>query len=45
MERCNCEDDLIYKHFCSEGHHGLSDVEVMLIDRVFEKGLRDKEGQ
>ena len=40
------EDDLIYKHFCSEGHHGVSDIEVMLIDRVFgEERLRDKEGQ
>ena len=40
------KDDLIYKHFCSEGHHGVSDIEVMLIDRVFgEERLRDKEGQ
>ena len=40
------KDDLIYKHFCSEGHHGVSDIEVMVIDRVFgEERLRDKEGQ
>ena len=39
-------DDLIYKHFCSEGNPGVSDIEVMLIDRVFgEEQLRDKEDQ
>ena len=39
-------DDLIYKHFCSNGHHGVSNVEVMLIDRVTnEEKLREKEGQ
>ena len=40
------KNDLIYKHFSSEGHHGVSDIEVMLLDRVFvEEQLRDKEGQ
>ena len=40
------KDDLIYKHFCSEGYHGVSDIEVMLIDRVFgQERLRDKESQ
>ena len=40
------KDDLIYKHFYSKGHHCVSDIEVMLIDRVFgEEQLRDKEGQ
>ena len=38
--------DLIYKQFCSNGHHGIRDVEVMLIDRVNdERELRDEEGQ
>lgn len=26
--------DLIYEQFCSNGHHGIRDVKVMLIDRV-----------
>ena len=39
-------DDLIYKHICSYGHHGIRDVEVTLIDRVDnEEELREKEGQ
>ena len=38
------KDDLIYIHFCSEGH-GVSDIEVMLIDRVFgEERITDKVG-
>ena len=40
------KDDLLYKHFWSEGHRGLRDVNVQLIDRVNgEEELRDKEGQ
>ena len=39
-------DDLVYRHFCSEGHCGLSDVRIQLIDRVNgEEQLREKEGQ
>ena len=39
-------DDLLYRHFCSEGHNGLSDVKIQLIDRVNgEQQLREKEGQ
>ena len=39
-------DDLSYRHFCSEGHSGLKDVKLQLIDRVNgEENLREKEGQ
>ena len=39
-------DDLLYRHFCSEGYSGLSDVKIQLIDRVNgEEQLREKEGQ
>lgn len=39
-------DDLIYKHFFSDGHQGLQDLNVQLIDRVNKKeNLIDKEGQ
>ena len=39
-------DDLLYQHFCSEGHCGLSDVRIQLIDRVNgEEQLREKEAQ
>ena len=39
-------DDLLYRHFCSEGHSGLTDVRIQLIDRVNgEEQLREKEGQ
>ena len=35
---------LICKHFCSNGHHGIRDVKVMLIDRVNnEQELRNTE--
>ena len=38
--------DLLYRHFCGEGHNGLSDVKIQLIDRVNgEQQLREKEGQ
>ena len=34
------------KYFCSEGHSGLNDVRIQLIDRVNGKDkLREKEGQ
>ena len=33
------KEDLIYKHFCSEGHRGVSNIDVMLIDRVFGEEL------
>ena len=39
-------DDTIYKHFHSDEHHGLRDIEVHLIDKVNEKdNLLAKEGQ
>ena len=39
-------DDLLYRHFCSEGHSGLSDIQIQLIDRVNgEDQLWEKEGQ
>ena len=39
-------DDLLYRHFCSEGHSGLQDVRIQLIDWVNgEENLREKEGQ
>ena len=39
-------DDLLYRHFCSRGHSGLSDVKIQLIDQVNgEEPLREKEGQ
>ena len=38
--------DLLYRHFCSEGHRGLSNVKIQLIDRVNgEQQLQEKEGQ
>ena len=40
--------DLLYRHFCSEGHSGLKDVRIQLIDRVDKEDtckLREKEGQ
>ena len=42
------QDDLIYKHFWGERHHGLEDIkpQIQLIDRVSnEEELRDVEGQ
>ena len=27
-------DDLLYRHFCSGGHSGLSDVKIQLIDQA-----------
>ena len=40
------KDDIIYKHFHSDGHHGLQDVQIHLIDRVNAKeDLIAKEGQ
>ena len=39
-------DDLWYRHFCSEGHSGLSDVKIQLIDQVNgEEQLQEKKGQ
>ena len=39
-------DELIYQHFNSNGHRGLEDMTIQLIDRVKgEKELREKEGQ
>ena len=39
-------DDLFYRHFCNEGHSGLSDMKIQLIDRVNgEEQMREKEGQ
>ena len=39
-------DDLLYRHFCGEGHSGLKDVRIQLIDWVNgEDKLREKEGQ
>ena len=40
------QDDLLYRHFWSEGHGGLKDLKIQLIDRVNkEEELRDREGQ
>ena len=40
------DDDLLYRHFCSGGHSGLSDVKIQLIDQVNGKEhLRETEGQ
>lgn len=40
------EDDLLYRHFWSEGHDGLRDISIPLINRVNgEEELRIKEGQ
>ena len=40
------EDDLLYRHFWREGHNGMADIKVQIIDRVNRKDeLRDKEGQ
>ena len=40
------KDDAIYKHFHSDGHHELLDVEIHLIDKVNAKeDLIAKEGQ
>ena len=40
------KDDTIYKHFHSDKHHGLCDIEVHLIDKVNAKdNLLAKEGQ
>ena len=39
-------DNIIYKHFHSPGHHGLSDLNVQIIDKVNDKdALTTKEGQ
>ena len=40
-------DDLIYKHFFTEGHNGLDDVSVQIIDKVYGSvdNLLEKEGQ
>ena len=37
-------DDLVYRHFYSLGHHGLSDVHIQLVDKVNDD-LLAKEGQ
>ena len=38
------QDDLICKHFWEEGHHGLEDIQIQLIDSVSnEEELRDRE--
>ena len=38
--------DAIYKHFHGDGHHGLRDVEIHLINKVIAKeDLIAKEGQ
>ena len=40
------KDELIYRHFNSDGHRGLEDMTIQLIDRVKgENELREKEGQ
>ena len=40
------EDDFIYKHFNSDGHQGLDDLSVQLIDRVNRpEELLNKEGE
>ena len=40
------KDDTIYKHFHSDGHHGIQDVQIHLIDKVNAKeDLIAKEGQ
>ena len=40
------KDDTIYKHFHSDGHHGLQDVKIYLIDKVnVKEDLIAKEGQ
>ena len=39
-------DDLLYRHFNSDGHSGLADMSLQIIDWVKgERELRDKEGQ
>ena len=41
-----CYHDLIYKHFWGEGHHGLKDIQIQLIDSVSNmEDLRHREGQ
>ena len=38
------KDDLIYRHFNSDGHRGLEDMQIQLIDHVKgEKELRERE--
>ena len=38
--------EMIYRHFNSNGHWGLEDMAIQLIDRVKEeKELREKKGQ
>ena len=40
------DDDLLYKHLWTEGHNGLADVKIQIIDGVNgEEELREKEGQ
>lgn len=40
------DDDILYRHFFSEGHRGLEDISIQLIDRVDRtENLMDKEGQ
>ena len=37
-------DDLMHQHFWSEGHNGLSDMGIQLIDRMNgEEQLREKD--
>ena len=39
-------DDLVYRHFCSQGHCGLDDMSIQLIDKVTNASdLLGKEGQ
>ena len=39
-------DDLLYRHFCSGGYSGLSEVKIQLIDQINgEEQLREKKGQ
>lgn len=40
------QDDLLYRHFWSDGHNKLNDMTIQLIDRVNKaEDLWDKEGQ
>ena len=40
------KDDLIYRHFNSDGHRGLEDMQIQLIDHVNgEKELRERENK
>ena len=49
LEEVNQEDDdLLYKHLWSEGHNGLAEVKIQIIDRVNRERIKEKrkkEGQ